>query len=265
VAFREKSSNHCLITENRNLYNVELYFNCNSCESPHSRCTRLTKLLLMAKLQLPAIKTFRDMLSVPVSAGFPGVSHLCPNSMCHNPDHIVWERAGLNQQRQLCHRLMRLRRSDEDTCVHQPQCIGGAGVVGFKIREARRSIRLRALGDGLWECQMVEDLAGAAHGSVRGGSLGLCFCSCVNWLELSLRVLCACFVQKSSYLAFNWLVNQNTVQSEDHPSSQHVGWPGLGKRPHRSPNQSKVRSLRHYGAYEDTCMSITFRSHNCQN
>jgi hypothetical protein len=111
IALKERSANDCIIPDNGKLYDIEFYSYCEQCSEFHSRrtrlsCktyhsrTRLTKLICMAKLEMPTSKRLKEMLAVAVpNNGFPSVSHLCPNSACHCPDHLVCERAGLNHQR----------------------------------------------------------------------------------------------------------------------------------------------------------------------
>lgn len=49
------------------------------------------------------------------------VSHLCGNPMCINPDHIGWETAVQNVDREACQRQ---RNFDPRNCNHNPKCIG---------------------------------------------------------------------------------------------------------------------------------------------
>jgi len=52
----------------------------------------------------------RDASDHPMTA-----SHLCHNSLCHNPKHIVWERLDVNQGRRGC--------AGPGRCFHIPMCI----------------------------------------------------------------------------------------------------------------------------------------------
>ena len=66
----------------------------NTSKSKDYRVHRLAYMLKMKALELPRVNDSGQQL---------GVSHLCGNKICVNPDHLILETQSINKERQHCH------------------------------------------------------------------------------------------------------------------------------------------------------------------